>query len=224
MLAAIGRAPGMQGAVDGDAKRFMLAMSLPVFLLIAAQALISKANGNWAATGFPAAIVLAAAVMLMLHWRRGMIFTLGLSVVLLFGISFAGSFAGVFTSGPIGRELGKMVGWGDFAGKVRTLADANKLKTVVFISRGLTASMIYELRDSGLDIRAYVANPSAPADHFEMTRPWTPADHGPVLLVFAGDEQLPAAIASRARLVEQFSTDIFIARKTGGAASAYRID
>ena len=119
MLAAIGRAPGMQGAVDRRRKRFMLAMSLPVFLLIAAQALISKANGNWAATGFPAAIVLAAAVMLMLHWRRGMIFTLGLSVVLLFGISFAGSFAGVFTSGPIGRELGKMVGWGDFAGKVR---------------------------------------------------------------------------------------------------------
>ena len=84
--------------------------------------------------------------------------------------------------------------------------------------------MIYELRDSGLDIRAYVANPNAPADHFEMTRPWTSADHGPVLLVFAGDEQLPAAIASRARLVEQFKTDIFIARRTGGMASAYRID
>ena len=104
-------------------RRLLLAMSLPVFLLIAAQALISKANGNWAATGFPAAAVLAAAAMVVLEWRRGMIFTLALSAVLLFGISFAGSFAGVITSGPIGRELGKMVGWGDFAGKVRGLAD-----------------------------------------------------------------------------------------------------
>jgi len=223
-LAAIGRAPSMQGAVDGDRRRFLLAMSLPVFLLIATQALISKANGNWAATGFPALALLAAAAMLILQWRRGMIFTLGLSVVLLFGISFAGSFAGAFTAGPIGRELGKMVGWGDFAGKVRALADQNDLKRVVFISRGLTASMIYELRDSNLDIRAYVENPNAPGDHFEMTRPWTATDHGPVLLVFVGGEPLPAAIASRARLVEQFRTDIFIARKTGGTASAYRID
>ena len=36
-------------------------------LLIAAQALISKANGNWAATGFPAAAVLAAAAMVVLR-------------------------------------------------------------------------------------------------------------------------------------------------------------
>jgi hypothetical protein len=162
--------------------------------------------------------------MLILQWRRGMIFTLGLSVLLLFGISFAGSFAGAFTSGPIGRELGKMVGWGEFAGKVRALAEGNDLKRVVFVSRGLTASMIYELRDSNLDVRAYVADPGAPADHFEMTRPWTPADHGPVLLVFAGGEQLPAAVASRARLVEQLKTDIFIARNAGGTAFAYRID
>ena len=224
MIAAVGRAPEISREIDGDRRRLLLAMSLPVFLLIAAQALISKANGNWAATGFPAATILAVAAMLILEWRRGMIFTLALSVVLLFGISFAGSFAGAFTSGPIGRELGKMVGWGDFAGKVRGIADKNGLKTVVFISRGLTASMIYELRDSGLDIRAYVANPKAPGDHFEMTRPWSPADRGPVLLVFAGGEALPAAVASRATLVDQFKTEIFITRNSGWTASAYRVD
>ena len=118
--------------------------------------------------------------------------------------------------GPIGRELGKMVGWGDFATKVRDLAEKNGLKTVVFVSRGLTASMIYELRDSGLEIRAYVADPRAPVDHFELTRPWSPADHGPVLLVFAGGEALPAAVAPRAKLVEQFKTEIFIAVNPAG--------
>ena len=220
VLAATGRVAG----IGGDRLRFVLAMSLPVFLLIAGQALISKANGNWAATGFPAAAVLAAAAMVILEWRRGMIFTMALSAVLLFSNSFAGSFAGIITSTPIGRELGKMVGWGDFAAKVRDLAGKNGLKTVVFVSRGLTASMIYELRDSGLDIRAYVANPAAPADHFEMTRPWSPTDSGPVLLVFAGDEPLPAAVASRARLIEQFKTEIFITRNSGWTASAYRID
>ena len=117
-----------------------------------------------------------------------------------------------------------MVGWGDFAAKVRDLARKNDLKTVVFISRGLTASMIYELRGSGLDIRAYVENPDAPGDHFEMTRPWSPADHGPVLLVFAGGGPSPAPVASRATLIEQFKTEIFITRNLGWTASAYRID
>ena len=121
-------------------------------------------------------------------------------------------------------ELGKMVGWGDFAAKVRDLAGKNDLKTVVLVSRGLTASMIYELRDSGLDVRAYVENPNAPGDHFEMTRPWSPADRGPVLLVFADGGPVQAAVASRATLIEQFKTQIFITRGSGWTASAYRLN
>jgi hypothetical protein len=152
-----------------------------------------------------------------------MIFTIGLSVVALFGISFAGSFAGRITAWPVGGELGKMVGWGDFAAKVRGIAAANKLDTVVFIGRGLTASMLYEMRGSGLDVRAYLGDGMAPADHFEMTRPWRPVDRGPVLLVYAGTFQPPGAVRKRAVLIEQFKTDVFIA-KGDWTASAYRID
>ena len=120
--------------------------------------------------------------------------------------------------------LGKMVGWGDFARHVRGLAEANGLKTVAFVGRGLTASMIYELRDSGLDIRSYVEDRTRPGDHFEMTRPWSPADPGPILLVFAYEGPPPAALAGRASLVETFTTSIFVTRNSGWKASAYRID
>ncbi len=208
--------------VGTEPRRFSIAMSLPVFLLIMGQALISKANGNWAAPGFAAAVVLAAAVMVALDWRRGMIVTLAISAVALAAIAFAGSLAGTITTGPIGRELGKMVGWGEFAEKIRGLAGANNAKTVAFVSRGLTASMIYELRDSGLDVRAYAPNPDTPGDHFEMTRPWSPKDPGPVLLVFTGDNP-PEAVAARAKLVETFKTNIFITRGTGWMASAYLV-
>ena len=220
VLASIRRPAG----VEEEPRRFHLATSLPVFAAICGQALISKANGNWAATGFPAAVVLATAIMLALEWRRGMIITMAISAGALIGVTFAGSFAGTITSGPIGGELGKMVGWGDFAAKVRNLAAVNGVKTVVFWGRGLTASMIYELRGSDLEIRAYAADPNAPTDHFEMTRPWSPADGGPVLLVYAGKYQPPAAIAARATLVEQFKTEIFITRGADWMASAYRID
>src|SRR5262249_44844729 len=132
---------GRPAAGSPAPRRFLLAMSLPVFLLICGQALISKANGNWAAPGFVAAAALAAAVMVALDWRRGMIFTLAFCGVALVAISFAGSFAGIIRTGPIGVQLGQMVGWGDFAAKVRTLAEANRLNTVGFVGRGMTASM-----------------------------------------------------------------------------------
>ena len=160
MLAAIGRAPGMQGAVDGDRQRFLLAMSLPVFLLIAAQALISKANGNWAATGFPAAAVLAAAAMLMLalaarHDLHAGPF--GRPAVRHLLCRLVRRHRHVRADRPRARQDGRL---GRFRRQgARRSPTTNDLKTVVFISRGLTASMIYELRDSGLDIRAYVANP-----------------------------------------------------------------
>src|SRR5262245_47119781 len=185
---------GRPAAGSPATRRFLLAMSLPVFLLICGQALISKANGNWAAPGFVAAAVLAAAVMVALDWRRGMIFTLAFCGVALVGISFAGSLAGTVRMGPIGSELGKMVGWSDFAAKVRGLAAASGLKTVVFAGRPLTASMLYELRDSGLDIRSYVEDGKAPTDHFEMERPWHPSDGGPVLLVLPTPGPAPAAL------------------------------
>ena len=220
MLASWGRSSG----VEAEPRRLLLAMSLPVFVLIAAQALISKANGNWAATAFPAAVVLAVAVMVALDWRRGMIATMAISAVALIGVTFAGSLAGTLTVGPIGRELGKMVGWGDFAAKVRSIAEVNDLKTVVFVGRGLTASMIYELRESGLDVRAYTVDRNAPTDHFEMTRPWSPTDAGPVLVVFAWAGPSFGEFAARATLVEQFKTEIFLARGSDWIASAYRVD
>ena len=215
---------GRKGGVAGEPRRLLLAMSLPIFLLICAQALISKANGNWAAPGFVAATVLATAVMLALDWRRGMIFTLAFCAVALVAISFAGSFAGTIRVGPIGGELGKMVGWRDFAVKVRTLADANGLKTVVFVGRPLTASMLYELRESGLDIRSYVADGKAPSDHFEMERPWHPSESGPVLLVFPTPGPAPAPVAKRATLIEKFKTEIALTKAFGWTASAWRIE
>lgn len=215
-----GRVP----AIVDEPRRFLVAMSLPVFALIAGQAFISKANGNWAAVAFPAAVILATAAVLALDWRRGMVVTLLISIPTVVGASFAGSFAGVVNVPPIGRELGKLVGWGDFAAKVAGIAEANDVKTLVFLGRGLTASMMYELRGRGFDIRSYLADAASPQDHFEMTRPWRPKDAGPVLLVYVGTGKPPGAVAKRAKLVERFGTQIFLARGGDWKASAYRID
>jgi 4-amino-4-deoxy-L-arabinose transferase-like glycosyltransferase len=215
---------GRKAGVEGEPRRLLAAMSLPIFLLICVQAVISKANGNWAAPGFVAATVLAAAVMLSLDWRRGMIFTLVFSGIALVAVSFAGSLAGTIRVGPIGGELGKMVGWRDFAAKVRAISETRGLKTIVFVGRPLTASMLYELRGSHLDIRSYVGDGQAPRDHFEMERPWHPSEGGPVLLVLPTPGPAPAAVAKSATLVERFKTEIALTKAFGWTASAWRID
>ncbi|HWK64671.1 MAG TPA: glycosyltransferase family 39 protein [Rhizobiaceae bacterium] len=215
---------GAGGKLAAGPKRLLLFHSLPVFLAIVGQALLNKANGNWAATGFPAAVILATAAMLAFDWRRGMIVTLWISVVALVAVSFAGALAGTLSSGPAGRELGKMVGWGDLAANIRRIAEANGIRTVVLGERGLTASMIYELRDSGLQVKAWRADPDHPLDHFELTRPWGAGDAGPVLFVTMGEAPPPGPLAPRATRLESFSTQVFIARRAGAVASAYRID
>ncbi len=215
---------GASAKVASGPKRLLLFHTLPVFIAITGQALLNKANGNWAATGFPAAVILATAAMLALDWRRGMIATLLISAVTLVVVSFAGTLAGTITAGPAGRELGKMVGWGDLAANVKRIADANGIRTVVFSQRGLTASMIYELRDSSLDVRAWRADPNHPLDHFELTKPWSAGDPGPVLFLTIGQAPVPEPVKARATRLEVFPTEVFIARRVGQVASAYRID
>lgn len=215
---------GASAKIASGPKRLLLFHSLPVFIAIAGQALLHKANGNWAATAFPAAVILSTAAMLALDWRRGMVATLWISGVALVAISFAGALAGTLTSGPAGRELGKMVGWGNLAAEVHRIAGANGIRTVVFPQRGFTASMIYELRDSGLDVKAWRADPAHPLDHFELTRPWDATDSGPVLFVTMGEAPPPEALAARATRLEVFHTQVFIARRAGAVATAYRID
>ena len=220
-LAALA-APGR--AIAASPRRLLLFHSLPVFAIILAQALIAKANGNWAATGFPAAVILGAAVMVAGHARKGIAWSLTIGVAALVAFSFYGAFAGSVTSGPLARQYAKLTGYTEFAGEVRRIATEQKLGTVVFTGRTLTSSMLYELRDTGLTVKAYLATPGHPADHFEMTRPFLPTDPGPALLVTLGASDVPEGVAARAMKIAHFATTIDIARHDGFQAGAYRVD
>ncbi|MEM6416103.1 MAG: glycosyltransferase family 39 protein [Pseudomonadota bacterium] len=49
---------------------FLLAFTLPPITIVSAQALLSRAHANWAATSYPSAVVLAIAVLLMIRRRQ----------------------------------------------------------------------------------------------------------------------------------------------------------
>lgn len=212
------------GGVDDRARLLLVYHSLPVFVLIALQAFVARANGNWAATAFPAAAILGTAAMFALDWRKGIRATIDIAAVTLVGATLSGTLVGVLTWGPLGNELGKMRGWSDLAAEVRRIADEQKIDTLVFTQRGLTASMIYELRDSGLTVKAWRPDPEFPRDHFELTRPWMATDPGPVLLIEMGDEPPPDEVVLRSVRVALVPTTVHIAKRSGWVASVYRTD
>ena len=58
------------------------------------------------------------------------------------------------------------------------------IDSVVIDNRKIAAAMVYYLRETGLDVRAYRRDGAPPTNHFELTRPADPATlQGPFLLV-----------------------------------------
>ena len=164
--------------------RFLLFMSLPVFLLITFQALMSQAEANWSATAFPAAVLLVAAHLTMPRHRTSFIWSLSvngaIAAVLVVGMTF-------MTPNIVPPRLLKPVhqlfGGGDLRqGLIATLENTG-LETVVVQGRKQTAEVIYALRGTQYDVRAYLSSESAPAHDFERIRPWTPDMALPIAFV-----------------------------------------
>lgn len=173
------------GAPEAD--RLLLSFALPVVVIIATQALVSRAHANWAAVSYVAASVLVTATMIReldWKWLKG---SLALHIVLVVAVAVAAIYAGRFAL-PSGVDpYARTLGWRQLAaatrGEIAKAAGAGKpYAAVVADERSVTAELIYYMRDTATPVLAWKAEPR-PQDHFELTRPFTPAVKGPVLLV-----------------------------------------
>lgn len=173
------------GAPEAD--RLLLSFALPVVVIIAGQALVSRAHANWAAVSYVAASVLVTASMIReldWKWLKG---SLALHTVMVVAVAVAAMFAGRFAL-PSGVDpYARTLGWRQLAEATRgEIAKAARAGTpyaaVVADERSVTAELIYYMRDERTPVLAWKAEPR-PQDHFELTRPYTPAVAGPVVLV-----------------------------------------
>jgi 4-amino-4-deoxy-L-arabinose transferase-like glycosyltransferase len=176
-----------RGAVMPAADRFLLITSLPIILGVAANALFGSMNANWAATAFPGLTVAATAYLVRGGHKRWLTASLAIGLVASLIIP-AGVIAFRFIDPP--ARLGqarRMVNWDQWGEAVAAAAQQTGIPTLVAGGRALSAQSVYELRNSGLDVRALKARDARPADHFQMTAPWSPGDALPVLLVTEND-------------------------------------
>ena len=193
-----------------DRARFLLAFVAPPLILIIVQALISRAHGNWAASAYPAAIVLIAgrfAGTRFIRWANGAHVAL---FALFLGLALAP--AAAFRAPLIGRGiengLKRMRAWDETAdlvsGRARAAAAAGAPYSAILVDhRHMYCELLYNLRDEkGLPpIRMYVLREAA-GNQAEAAAPMT-ADLGARVLVVHMSPRYEAFVA---RDFTQFET------------------
>jgi 4-amino-4-deoxy-L-arabinose transferase-like glycosyltransferase len=212
-----------------ESDRLLLSFSLPLIAIITVQALLSRAHANWAATAYVAATVLVIATMIRDRawgWLVGS-FAVNVAVLALIavGTTTAGRLPLPLKTDPFARTLG----WQELADATRAeLAEAEAagrpFAAVLTDDRAVTAELLYYMRDETTPVLAW--REGAPHDHFELTRPFTAATSGSVLLVSLGSG--PGAAASAFTTSEQIGSRLLPAgenaerRVTFYALSGYK--
>ncbi len=165
-------------ALRDPVRRWLAVFSVPILAIVSAQALISGANANWAASGHLAALVLAVAVLL----PRPRLLAAGLAINLAVTLALpvAAVYADRWKAGD-NLVLARYVGQSALADRAAEVAHANGLDAIVSGNRGYLAALFYTLRDSGL---AIYAEPVAgfPPHHYAQKHPLPPGE-GDVLYV-----------------------------------------
>lgn len=170
--------------------RLLLAFSLPVLVVITGQAFVSRAHANWAAVSYVAATVLVTATLVReASWgwlRTSFAIHLVFLLALALGTTLAGRVAVPFGSDPFARTLG----WREIADATRAelgraRAEGRPFSSVLTDDRSITAELLYYMRDDPTRVVTWFPG-GRPKDHYELTRPFSPAVAGSVLFVTLG--------------------------------------
>ncbi|MDF1751015.1 MAG: glycosyltransferase family 39 protein [Alphaproteobacteria bacterium] len=190
--------------------RLLLAFSLPILLIISVQAILSRANANWAATAYPAAVILVTSILLAQSRRRWWLW----GSIALHLIVAGALYTAVLMPGPAARALGRdpfaeLSGWDQVAAEVSQTMKADDLSVLLMDNRMMIASMAYALRrQPNIIIRAW--NHDAKIDHhYEMAWPYKPAVDGRRVLLLTphGAESIESHFSKVTKLLPIEKTD-----------------
>lgn len=195
--------------------RLLLWHSWPILIVIGLNASIAKIHGNWAATAFPALVIVSSAWLIAagrLGWLR---LSAGLGAVVALALLVGADLVGHVPLPSKPAQLHRLLHWSDYGRDLTAAAHAAGTSTVVTVGRPMTSQTLYQLRDSGLTVRAYLAPGADPADQFEMTIPYRGDRDGPALLVTERPPETLGLPSDRLEPLPPLATGIFTASKGG---------
>ncbi len=172
------------GGRDG---RLLLFFSVPVIGLVCVQALLGKANANWAAAAYFAATVLVVAAMLERGYRR--LLTVSVAIGLVVSLAYPVLTSVAYDVSIDGEKpaMRRMLGRERMSNDILEAARAAKADVIVAQSREIVADLFYTGRDSDIPVRM-MAPPGRPLNYYQLKYPFR-MDEGfeTVLVVWPSD-------------------------------------
>ncbi|WP_439814766.1 ArnT family glycosyltransferase [Zavarzinia sp. CC-PAN008] len=129
--------------------RLLAAFSLPLLVLVTGQALLSRANANWAAPAYVGLAVLVAVAWLERGRLKLLLGTLGLHTALMLVLLVAIGLGRVpfLPLGAATDPMKALRGWDNLAVEVAAALDAHPGAIVLTDEREMLVELAYELRD-----------------------------------------------------------------------------
>lgn len=182
-------------------EKFLLCLcfALPALLLMCLQAFMVRAHANWAATAYPAVVLLASVITppkwQQWTWRSNI--AIGLVICCMY---VAGEYKTLKPDPFI-----KQRGWPALAAATtQAVGEQAQPVTLVTNERKITALMLYHLRHEPINVRI-LTHDGAAHNHFEQTLAFDPDDHKNQQ-IFVLAEDLPAILAEKFPLMQQHFT------------------
>ncbi|MGF1456904.1 MAG: glycosyltransferase family 39 protein [Alphaproteobacteria bacterium] len=156
---------------------FLLCFTLPPLLIVGAQAFISRAHANWAATAYVAATVLVVAWLS--QTRRRWLLAVSFLLHIIGGVVFSTMMLSPDLVDRLGRanDFKRMRGWNEIGAEVRWRALAGqgdrRFTAVLMDDRKAFAEMTYYYQRPNAPLTMWDAD-GVPQDHYELNNPLTP--------------------------------------------------
>lgn len=187
------------------ADTFLLFFCVPVLLILSAQAFQSSANYNWAATAFPALIVVTTAILMergKVAWVKANLYVCIAASVIFAAASLA--VLAVRPDNPIVAQtnLEDMFGWAEHADVLDRRLDHLEPDVIVTVGRRYSAGFSYYLRHRDEPMRALRREGRPPRNHFEFTTPWRGPAVGERAVIISPGNVAPVPGARLAAVVE----------------------
>ena len=166
----------------------LLCFSLPFLIIISLQALLGRANANWAVPAFIAATLLVVAWLLRFNHHRWLWFGLLLNSAIGFGLYHYEAIANHLNI-PLRHGNDpylRLRGWPELAAQLIPHLDAEPAATLLVTGREPAAQLRYLLRDRPLQLRAWFPG-GKPQHHYQLMQPLREREGGPFLLLISSE-------------------------------------
>ena len=149
--------------------KFAIALSVTFFAVIALQALVSRANANWAAPGFVGVVMLLGVAMARVARVETNVIGLGLNLLLILILQFYHPLLAVFDVAATSKNdpYKRVTGWRESVYALQPIVDADPLRIVVSNSRLLLANAEYYLSKPRPRLAAWDSNGEVD-NHYEL--------------------------------------------------------